>query len=66
MSRRNPLGRRRADYIIPLALLLATGLAALWAFDNRLKKHDVEDINHSLKKQVELQDRTLKHLEKKP
>lgn len=66
MSRRNPLGRRRADWIIPVILLLITSLVALWAINNRLQKRDAEVINQSLKKQVELQDRTLKHLEQKP
>ncbi|MBV9470290.1 MAG: hypothetical protein JO316_16150 [Abitibacteriaceae bacterium] len=66
MFKRSFLGRRKTDWIIPLILLFLVGLAAIWAIDNRIKKHDAEAINKSLNTQVKLQERELKHLEKKP
>lgn len=64
MSKRSFLGRRKTDWIIPLILLFLVGLVAIWAIDNRIKKHDAEAINQSLNTQVKLQERELKHMEK--
>jgi hypothetical protein len=59
MNKRNALGRRRSDWIIPLLLVVVAGLATVWALRYRAQQSQAQKLNAIYRHTLDLSNRTI-------
>ena len=64
MNKRFKIGRRKADWLLPITLFIIALAAVLWAQHNYTKRQEAEQQKEQMRTQVQLYERLLKQKEK--